>query len=83
MSVRAQSKSAKKGKPGNTMNLALKQDFIFFCEQKQLQKLNELDVFGRHFYFVRGHSLIELTEHTSSAADIMVHIVYIYVPLRS
>ena len=24
-------------------------------------------------YFMRGHSLVELTEHGNSAADIMVH----------
>ena len=25
-----------------------------------------------HFYFMHGHSLVELTEHENSAADIMV-----------
>ena len=30
-------------------------------------------VFPWHFYFMRGHSLVELTEHDDSAADIMVH----------
>ena len=29
-----------------------------------------------HFYFMRGHSLFELTEHDDSAADIMVHSMY-------
>ena len=36
-----------------------------------------------HFYFVRGHLLVELTEQDSSAADIMVHSVYMYVLLPS
>ena len=36
-----------------------------------------------HFYFVRGHSLVELTEQDSSAADIMVHSVYMYVLLTT
>ena len=26
-----------------------------------------------HFYFMRGHSLVELTEHEDSAADIISH----------
>ena len=29
-----------------------------------------------HFYFMRGHSLVELTEHDDSAADIPVHSMY-------
>ena len=28
------------------------------------------------FYFMRGNSLVELTEHDDSAADIIVHNVY-------
>ena len=32
-------------------------------------------------YFMRGHSLVELAEHDNSAADIMVHTMYIYVLL--
>ena len=40
-------------------------------------------VFPRHFYFMRGHSLVELAEHDNSAADIMVHSMYIYVLLYS
>ena len=32
-------------------------------------------VFPWHFYFMRGHSLVELTEHDNSAADIMVYTV--------
>ena len=35
-------------------------------------------VFPWHLYFVRGHSLVELTEHYNSADDIMVHSMYIY-----
>ena len=30
-------------------------------------------VFPWHFYFMRGHSLVELTEHDDSAADIVLH----------
>ena len=30
-------------------------------------------VFPWHFYFMRGHSLVELTEHEDSAADIILH----------
>ena len=33
--------------------------------------------------FIRGHSLVELMEHDNSAADIMVHSMYIYVLLHS
>ena len=31
-----------------------------------------------HFNFLRGHSLVELTEHDDSAADIIVHGMYTY-----
>ena len=30
-------------------------------------------VFPCYFYFMRGHSLVELTEHDGSAADIILH----------
>ena len=30
-------------------------------------------VFPWHFYFMRGHSLVELTEHDDGAADIILH----------
>ena len=33
-------------------------------------------VFPWHFYFMRGHSLVELTEHDDSAADIILHSMY-------
>ena len=36
-----------------------------------------------HFNFLRGHSLVELTEHDDSAADIIVQSTYIYVLLPS
>ena len=35
-------------------------------------------VFPWHFYFMREHSLVELTEHDDSAANIIVHSVYPY-----
>ena len=38
-------------------------------------------VFPWPFYFMRGHSLVELTEHDDSAADIIVHSIYIDVLL--
>ena len=30
-------------------------------------------VFPWHFYFMRGHSLVEMTGHDDSAADIILH----------
>ena len=33
----------------------------------------------RHFYFMREHSLVELTEHDDSAANIIVHSVCVCV----
>ena len=30
-------------------------------------------VFPWHFYFMRGHSLVELTEHDDSTADIILN----------
>ena len=36
-------------------------------------------VFPWHFYFMREHSLVELTEHDDSAANIIVHSTYTYV----
>ena len=35
-------------------------------------------VFPWHFYFMREHSLVELTEHDDSAANIIVHSMYTY-----
>ena len=43
-------------------------------------------VFPWHFYFMRGHSLVELTEHDDSAANIILHSIvelYIYALLHS
>ena len=34
-------------------------------------------VFPWHFYFMRGHSLVELTEHDDSAAHIILHIIVV------
>ena len=31
-----------------------------------------------HFYVMRGHLLVVLTEHDNSAGDIMVHRMYIH-----
>ena len=35
-------------------------------------------VFPWHFYFMREHSLVELTEHGDNAANIIVHSMYTY-----
>ena len=32
-----------------------------------------VQVFPWHFYFMRGHSLVDLTEHDDSAAEIILH----------
>ena len=45
--------------------------FLFAKKMKFLTK-GGIQVFPCHFYFMRGHSLVELTEHDDSAADIMV-----------
>ena len=36
-------------------------------------------VFPWHFYFMREHSLVGLTEHDDSAANIIVHSMYTYI----
>ena len=36
-------------------------------------------VFPWHFYFMREHSMVELTEHDDSAANIIVHSMYVYI----
>ena len=49
------------------------------CSQKKMKFLTKggihciSQVFPWHFYFMRGHSLVELTEHDDSAADIILH----------
>ena len=40
-------------------------------------------VFPWRFYFMREYSLFELVENDNSAADIIVHSMYIYVLLHS
>ena len=62
--------------------------FLFAKKMKFLtQDSLYFQVFPWHFYFMRGHSLVDLTEHDNSAADIMVHSMYIpgtvYVLLHS
>ena len=49
--------------------------FLFAEKMKFLTKGDSLyfQVFPWHFYFMRGHSLVELTEHDDSAADIILH----------
>ena len=51
-----------------------------FLSAKKMKFLNNggihsisFQVFLWHFYFMRRHSLVELTEHDDSAADIIVH----------
>ena len=59
-------------------------DLLFlFAKKNEIWDSLYFQVFPGHFYFVRGHSLVEMTEQDSSAADIMVHSVYIYVLLHS
>ena len=40
-------------------------------------------VFPWHFYFMREHSLVELTEHDDSAANIIVHSTSICLPIMN
>ena len=51
--------------------------FLFAKKMKFLTKLRAgfivIQVFPWHFYFMRGHSLVELTERDDSAADIILH----------
>ena len=56
--------------------------FLFAKKIKFFTKGRDLlscQAFPWHFHFMRGHSLVKLTEHDNSAADIMVHSMYIYV----
>ena len=60
--------------------------FLFAKEMKFLTKGGIhciSQVFPWHFYLMREHSLVELTEHDDSAANITVHSMYIYVLLHS
>ena len=60
--------------------------FLFAKKHEILEGRDSLyfQVFPWHFHFMRGHSLVERTEHSSSsAADIIVHIMYVYVLLHS
>ena len=41
-----------------------------------------LSNYCRHFYFMRGHSLVELTELDDSAADIMAYLVCVCVFIK-
>ena len=43
---------------------------LLFVEK---MKFLYFQVFPWHFYFMRGHSLVGMTEHDDSAADIIVH----------
>ena len=55
--------------------------FLFAKKMKFLTKggINCISqVFPRHFYFMREHSLVKLTEHDDSAANIIVHSMYTY-----
>ena len=51
--------------------------FLFAKKMKSLTK-GEIhcisQVFPWHFYFMHGHSLVELTEHDDNAAHILLHI---------
>ena len=54
--------------------LVCKKHEIFYLGRDSLY----FQIFPWHFNFVRGHSLVELTEHDNSADDIMVHSICIY-----
>ena len=43
------------------------------CISQVFKERSISQVFPWHFYFMRGHSLVELTEHDDSAADIILH----------
>ena len=59
-------------------------DLLFLLANKnEIWDSLYFQVLPGHFYFARGHSLVELTEQDSSAVDIMAHGVYIYVLLHS
>ena len=45
-----------------------------FLTKGGIQRISQ--VFPWHFYFMREHSLVELTEHDDSAANIIVHSMY-------
>ena len=55
--------------------------FLFAKKMKFLTKGGihcTSQVFPWHFYFMREHSLVELTEHDDSAANIIVRSMYTY-----
>ena len=55
--------------------------FLFAKKMKFLTKGGIhciFQVFPCHFYFMREHSLVELTEHDDSAANIIVYSMYTY-----
>ena len=55
--------------------------FLFAKKMKFLTKggiHSIFQVFPWHFCFMREHSLVEVTEHDDSAANIMVHSMYKY-----
>ena len=62
-------------------------ELFLFAKKNKILDLGQyslyFQIFPWHFYFMRGYSLVELTEHDNSAADIMAHSMYIYVLLRS
>ena len=61
-------------------NLVKKLRFLYKILFKNQEGRDSLyfQVFPRHFFFMRGHSLVELTEHDDSAADIIVLSMYAY-----
>ena len=49
--------------------------FLFADKMKFLRDSLHFQVFPWHFYFMRGHSLVDLTEHDDSAANISMYVV--------
>ena len=54
------------------------------CSQKRGRDSLYFQVFPWHFYFMRGHSLVKLTEHDNSADDIhRVSVCVCFLPIHS
>ena len=66
-------------KPKNSQNRKRAKKSLEFRQLKKQPKGGIhciSQVFPWHFYFMREHSLVELTEHDDSAANIIVHSMY-------
>ena len=82
------------GPPGDAQKVEVRSNMDFYLElhvfgavpvRKKMKFLTYKggihcisQVFPWHFYFMRGHSLVELTEHDDNAADIILHSMWSY-----